>query len=244
MRTWEITNPAQTIYGIAPLEEYLAALQIAARSEGEDRRLLLMVGDHGTGKTVGARVFQQDNDLRPIYLSLPPGKLLRARSLLNLIADPLGLACDLQSGYSFGCWIAESSHRRPRLFLLDDAEALANQGLLDVIRWLHDAGAHTFVLIGSPALEHAFRARAELAGRVAFRHLLRLPTPAEIAPLFDGVPQETIAQIYTETRGRMRQMMALRQWLGELIEQGRVEACELAPRQVQTAARHLLVRAA
>jgi len=242
MQEWRIDN--QTIYEIGPLEEYLAALGFAAGLEGEEQRLVVAVGDAGTGKTVGAKLFCRQREARPLYLRIHPQQVLTARSLLQLIADPLGLAWDVRSRYDVAAGIVNDSLRRPRLLILDEAQNLAKGELLDIIRWMHDEGGHSFALVGSPALDFALGDRRELASRVALRHQLRLPTPAEIGPLFDGFPEDAIERIHQETGGRMRQVMALRRRLLELVKQHKWYPEEVTSRQVSTVAKHFLVRAA
>ena len=197
------------------------------------------------GKTVGARLFSRDSESRSIYLVMPAAEMLRPRDLLGLLGNPVGLTFDLHCArFEAAEQLARDSLSRPRIFLLDDAQALEKRGLLDVIRWLHDTGGHTFVLVGSYSLERAFLDRHDLAGRVALRHQLRLPTVEEIAPLFDGLPPEAIDQIHQETGGRMRQVMALKRWLEQLTEQRKLDPADLAPKQVQMVARHFMVKVA
>ena len=235
----------QTIYPIAPLEEYLGALDLAPRLEGSDQRLILAIGDAGVGKTVGARLYSRDSDRRAIYLPLPPAEALRPRDLLGLLGDPVGITFDLhRPRHEAAYQLAQDSLSRPRIFLLDDGQAMQKRGLLDIIRWLHDTGGHTFLLVGSYSLERAFLDRHDLGGRVALRHQLRLPTVEEIAPLFEGLPDEAIDQIHRETAGRMRQVMAVKRWLEELSEQRKLDPSDLTAQQVQMVARHFMVRAA
>jgi type II secretory pathway predicted ATPase ExeA len=244
MKDWQVNN--QAIFEIGPLTEYLAALRYTLRCEGDERRLLLVVGDPGTGKTVGARIFRQEQTVKsPIYLSLPAAGILRPRDLLDLLGRPVGLSFDLHyPRYEVGQQLARDSLARPRIFLLDEAQALAKGGLLDMIRWLHDTGGHTFVLIGPPALEHALLDHREVAGRVVLRHQLRLPTVEEIEPFFPGFPSEAIEQIHQETGGRMREVIALRDWITELADQHKLSVPELRAKQVQVVARHVLVKVA
>jgi DNA transposition AAA+ family ATPase len=242
MQEWRIDN--QTIYEIGPLEEYLAALGFAAGLEGEEQRFVVAVGDAGTGKTVGARIFCRDRKPRPLYVRLTCQALLNPRSLLHSLAEPLGLPWDVPSRYDIAARIAQDSLSRPRLLVLDEAQALAKGGLLDILRWLHDEGGHTFALVGLPGLEYAMAEHRQFGSRVALRHQLRLPTPAEIAPLFDGFPEDAVGRIYDETGGHMRQVMALRRRLLELVKQRKCFPEEVTSRQISTVAKHFLVRAA
>ena len=243
LQQWQLGS--QQIWGIAPFEEYLTTLDLAPRLEGAEQRLILIIGDPGVGKTVGSRICSRDCDRRPVYLAMPAPELLKPRGLLGLLGEPVGISFDLHCPrYEAAQMLARDSLDRPRIFILDDAHAMAKGGLLDVIRWLHDTGGHTFVLVGPPALERALLDRRDLAGRVALRHQLRLPTVDEIAPLFEGFSSEAIDEIHRETAGRMRQVMALRKWLEELAEQRKLDPGDLAPKQVQMVARHFMVKVA
>ncbi|MBE9565837.1 MAG: hypothetical protein IMF16_03695, partial [Proteobacteria bacterium] len=149
-----------------------------------------------------------------------------------------------RSRYDIAAQIAEESLRRPRILVFDEAQGLAKYDMVDMIRWLHDEGGHTFVMIGTPALEQVFLDHRSFAGRVALRHQLRLPSVTEIAPLFDGFPPEAIEAIHEQARGRMREIIALRERLTDLMEQRKLEAAELTPRQVKLVGRHFLLRVA
>ena len=243
MKEWQLNN--QTIYEIGPLAEYLAALSVSARCQDADWRLLLIGGEAGVGKSVGARVFMQESRQSIIHIALPSAEMLGPRHLLDLLGAPVGLYFDLHCPrYEMARQLVANSHQNPRVFILDDAQCLIKGGLLDMVRWLHDEGAHTFIMVGSPALERVFRDRREFGGRVALRHHLRLPTADEIAPVFAGFSPEAIAQIHQETGGRMRQVMAMRKWLFGLIAQRNLVAADLAPKQVEMVARHFLVKVA
>ena len=242
---WKLDN--QRIYPTPPLQEYLAALEFAGRPNNADQRLILVIGESGAGKTVGARIFARecDRDRRPIYIAMPAAETLSTRDLLGLLGRPVGLTFDLHCPrYEAAQQLARDSVDRPRIYLLDDAHAMMKRGLLDIIRWLHDTGGHCFVLVGPPALERAFLKQSELAGRVAVCHHLRLPTAVEIAPLFRGFPQEAVEQIHLETGGRMRQVIALKQRIENLATQRKLDTSELLPQQVKLVAQHFTVKVA
>jgi len=242
METWRLDN--QTIFETGPLQEYLAALRFASRCEGAEQRLVLAVGDPGVGKTVGARVFRQESGCSPLYINLPSEQLLRPRDLLCIIADRLGCGSDFRSRYDFARYLCDDSLRSPRLLLFDNAQSLRKYDWLDMLRWIHDEGGHTFVLIGTHSLEQTFLEHREFAGRVALRHQVRIPTAEEIRPLFPEFPAEAVEQIHEETGGRMRQVISLRRRLFELIEARKLDVSDLAPKQVRMVARHFLVKAA
>lgn len=244
MREWRLHN--EVIYETPPLTECLAMLGYGARRGGPGGRLVLLSGDSGTGKTVAVRVFCQEHTRpSPIYLPLPGRDMLNARTFLGLLGAPVGMTFDLHTPrFDAGRRLAEDSLERPRILLLDDAHGLARGGLLDLVRWLHDIGSHTFVLIGPPALEQALTRYPELASRVGVHHRMRLPTLEEIEVFFPGFPQEAIEAIYSETGARMRPLMALRDWLGELADQGKLELSDLSAKRVAIVARHALAKVA
>jgi DNA transposition AAA+ family ATPase len=242
MNAWRLDN--QPVYGIGPLEEYLAALHFGATCEGHQQRLVVAVGDAGTGKTIGARIFCMEHKSHPVYVRIPPKGFITARALLHLIGEPIGLTTDLRTRYDVARRLADESLRRPRVFVLDEAQGMCGGDALEIIRWLHDEGGHTFILVGAPALDQPFRDHRQFASRVALRHQLRLPTVEEIAPIFDDFPPEAIQQVYEETGGRMREIMTLRRRLDDLIEQGKLDPADLAAKKVRMVARHFLVRAA
>jgi len=244
MREWRLDD--SPIFEVGPLTEYLAALNYGARREARHGRIILVVGDSGTGKTIGARVFcQEQTRTSPVYLPLPGRDMLSPRTFLGLLGAPVGMTFGLhEPRFDVGRRLAEDSLERPRIFLLDDAQGLARGGLLDLVRWLHDTGAHTYILIGSFALERVLGAYPELASRVGVRHRMRLPTREEIEPFFAGFPEDAIEAIYSETGGRMRQLVALRDWLGELAEQGKLDIADLSAKRVGIVARHALAKVA
>lgn len=242
MKTWTLDN--RTVYELSPLREYLSALGTALSMPREDQRLVLVTGESGSGKTIGARLFCQEAKLRPLYLSLPAEQLLRPSVLLETLARVCNVTLYAQGRYHAASAILEDSRREPRVLVLDNAQALRRGGLLDILRWIADEGAHTFVLVGNPQLEHTFRERQELRSRVLFRHALRLPSCPDLAPLFDGFPPEVVEQVHTKTGGRLREVMALRRWLLELTEENRLERGKLTAKHVRSVSGRVLVEAA
>jgi DNA transposition AAA+ family ATPase len=245
MKQWRLDD-GQIIYGIAPLEQYLAALGVSERCQGAEWRMLLITGEAGVGKTVGARIFAQGPRKLPVrYLQIPSPQMVTPRYLLDAIGAQVGYSFDLHLPlHEAAREISELSRHHPCIIILDDAQSLIKGDILDMVRWLHDASSHVFVLCGLPRLDRVFHDRGELGGRVVIRHQLRLPTADEISPIFDGFPAETVAQVFQETGGRMRQIMGLRRWLDDLIEQGKFTASDLSPKQVQMISKHFVVRAA
>jgi DNA transposition AAA+ family ATPase len=242
MNTWRLGS--QTIYEIGPLEEYLAALNLMVTSGGGEQRILLATGDPGVGKTIGALLFCRECKVKSVYVNLPAEDLLRPRDLLDLLADRLGLSSDLRTRYDMARQIADHSLEGPAIIILDGAQVLRRYQLFDVIRWIHDEGAHTFALVGLPILEHVVREHREFGGRILLHHKVRVAEADEVAALFEGYPAEAIEQIHEETGGRMRQVMALRRWLEEMVEQNKLDPESLAPKQVRMVAKHFLVKAA
>jgi len=242
IETWDLNG--ETIYRIGPLEEYLTALGLARRRPDWYRRLVVITGEPGTGKSVGAALFVRAMKGKARYLVIPPAQILRARSLMELFAQASGVATRPLRSYDFGQEIARCSREHPRILILDDAQRLTKGDFLDFIRWLIDAGGHTFILLGLPELEYVLSKKSEIADRVGFHHTLRLPTPAEIEPLFPGILPEVIEEIHAQAHGRMREVIALRQSLTDLLGRGKLDALELTPRQVQLVARHSLMGAA
>lgn len=242
MKTWEIEG--EKIFELAPLAEYLAILKVGVEHSRSRQRLILAVGDHGVGKTVGARIFCREHSSSPTYLSIPAESLVRARDLLRLISGPLGLGQDFHSRYDFARTIIEDSHRSPRTIIFDGAQALRKYQWLDLLRWIHDEGAHTFVLVGSHSLQQSFLDHPDLGGRVLLKHHVRLPTAKELAPVFPGYPPEAVERVYTETGGHLRQVMALRRWLQNMVDRDKIELESLTAKRVGMVAKHFLVRAA
>lgn len=241
MNTWTIDR--EEILGIAPLEELLGSLGFALACQGEKQRLLLVVGDSGTGKTIGCRVFADGCERPIVYLRVPPREVLTPRNLLQLIATPAGVSSDLHTRHELASRIIEESLERPHIFVLDDAQSMAQHQLLDVLRYLHDGGGHVFILAGMGRLEHAFHEHREFSSRVALRHQTRIPTVEEIAPIFPDFSDEGIAAIHLQTGGRMRQVMALSRRLQNLMDRRKLLAPELTAQQIQAVSSHFLMRA-
>jgi len=242
MKTWRLDH--QEIVEIAPMKECWAALDFARKAEKTEQGLVLLIGDPGTGKTVNTRLYEREQDESVVHLSVPAAELIEAGRLLSLLAAGLHTCADFRSPFTLARYLIRESFGQPRMIILDNAQAIASRKWLDVIRWLNDESAHTFVLAGTPSLEGIFAEHLEFAGRVLLRHRLRRPTAEEISPLFEGFPEAVIAKVHEEGEGRMREIMALRRWLTQLVAQKKIDIDELAPKQVSMVARHFLMRVA
>jgi len=242
MRTWRLKD--QDIFEIAPLRECLTALELARKVERTEQGIILLVGEPGTGKTVNTRIFCQESKDLPAHISIPAAGLIGTRHILSMIARALHICGDFRSPFTLARYLIEESLIQPRIIILDNAQAIATYKWLDVIRWLNDESSHTFVLAGTPSLEAVFAEHREFAGRVMLRYRLRPPTAEEISPLFEGFPEGVIAQVHEESEGRMREVMALRRWLLQLVTQKKIEIDDIAPKQVSMIARRFLMRVA
>ncbi len=243
MKTWELDG--RTIYEIPPLRTYLKALDAASVMGTPDQPLALLTGECGSGKTVGAQLFADHGKplgKGPVYLEVPAPPLLRPRTILEMIGHSIGAYMDYASPYRIGRSIAEHGRRFPRLVIVDDAQNLRHNGLLDMVLWIAGQSDLTFALVGPPSLEHHLRRCREgaLMDRVVLRHHLRLPTVEEIAPLFEGFPPEAVAEVHEEAGGSMRGIIARRPTMERRMERRRIAAQETAPKPVrETAAKRL-----
>lgn len=205
-----IRYDGRDVYLVAPMDELLKALGTALSMRRQEQRLYLMVGEQGTGKTLGSKLFCSQHPRETVYLSVPPASVMRAGRLLQVLEQALDLPIRGAPNL-FDRLQAIVAHLRvrPRMLVIDEANRIRREEYLDMLRFVHDEAGAQIAFVSLPPLEHTFRRYPELAGRVQLCHRLGLVTAEEARSLLSDLPPETVTEIHEISGGRMREIVVL-----------------------------------
>jgi DNA transposition AAA+ family ATPase len=185
---------------------------IEITQDGED--IALVVGEAGTGKTLAARHYCEQN---PQAVFVEAGAVRNKTMMIREIARALDLPCSGSAGE-----LAESVIDRLRdtgkVVIVDEADQL-NYASLNTLRRVSDLARCGLVFIGLPAFAHAVKNRARDFNQIASRvgTLLQVPTLSEddaktIASAtgrkMDG---QAFSSLYGLSKGSLRSFVKLMQ---------------------------------
>lgn len=137
---WVKTADALTVLGICHLAR-------------EERRLAVVVGPAGAGKTTGLQRYKQLHPDVTVYIRANP--LQSLAGLAIKIGDQIGLS--LRNGMSLDSMldaIVQELRHRPRVILVDEADYLTSGSLrrMEILRTVLDESGCGMVLAGMPRL--------------------------------------------------------------------------------------------
>jgi len=217
---------------------------------GKHETITLIEGQQGLGKTVTAQAFaaSEAHRDRVVYVECPDAETITAGWLLRQIAAiagvpaPNGISrCALKKD------IALAIRARDGLLLIDEACRL-RRGILDMLRWIHDA--HPFegiatpmpmVLMGGPQILSVVSRSEELASRVGYYRRMRTMTRKEVADLFGGYSADVARVAYESTNGKMRRLIAFGEHLNEYCTRRHRAASQVTAGEAEVIAKEFLI---
>ena len=159
-----MTDETRLYNTVAPLRNVSALLALVLRLQNRNPSLPGMAtfyGPSGYGKTAAA-VFAT-NKFRACHVEVQ--SLWRAKSLLAAIVHELGLRPARTSIEMFEQAAAELA-RNDRVLLLDEADHLAKDSMIEVVRGLHQASGAPVILIGEELLPQKLQKWERVHGRM------------------------------------------------------------------------------
>lgn len=166
----------------------------------DDRRLALLVGDPGTGKTLTAQFFAQRRGA--LFWKCPPK--YEAKHLLDDICKRVGI--DAGSG-----WRVQTSglirhlEVNPITVFLDECHRMDYTGF-DLCKYIADDTESRFVFLDTPFLEERIKRWPDIRSRIGVTVHMEHMSEAELVQLYGpvGFGADVLGEIHRETGGVMR----------------------------------------
>lgn len=199
-----MSKPNTPPWPVRAYTETITALRTIQELAGEERRVGVVIGEAGSGKSFAIRDFSLTCDQTRVMV-VPPTALLTTRSLLEAVAEGLGIrGARYTHQMRFFDKILVAVKARQAFLIVDEADRLTPK-FADLLRAIADESGQALCLSGCPGLEGVISKVAPVATRVVIRH--RVPPVS---------PQEAIAVLghgsgFAEEHG-------LRTWDGPLLE--------------------------
>jgi len=140
-------------------------------------RIGLFYGPSGYGKSVAMAFISQ----RMSAAYVEAKKVWTQRSLLEAIAEELGVANLARTGAQMFQQIVDLLNRDPRGLILDEADYLVKRDYVEIIRDIHDATQIPILMVGEESLPEKLRAWERFHNRIL------VMTPAQPATLADAL---------------------------------------------------------
>jgi len=202
-----------TVYRIGPMDRLLRTLDLAHKARS-GRRLCLITGEPGSGKSLGVHMWCDSHPNDTVYVDTPTSSLLRTGRLLELLEQALLLPVHGQPTlYARTRTIIDRLVQDPRMIVFDEADRLRRGDHLDLLRYIHDEADARFAFVTIPALRGVFMRRPELARRVSNAMQLD-PLTAEqtgmiVAQVLPQQPLAIVEAIHALSRGLMGDLLVL-----------------------------------
>lgn len=167
-------------HGHAPLTNMsllLSTLMDCRESENASARMGLYYGPSGYGKTVAAGFAAARTGA--IYVQAQ--RIWTQKTVLEAIAEELGIARLERSGPKIFRQVVDQLNLAPVDIIIDEMDYLADKGLVEFIRDIHDATRIAILMIGEEALP------AKLKRWERFDNRILVATPAQPASAEDAL---------------------------------------------------------
>lgn len=154
-----------SIGNVAPLKNVAALLALIDRVENRVAGLPGMAtyyGPSGRGKSTSATY--ATNNSNATHIEVQP--LWRAKNLLAGIAAELDIAKPAKTAAAIFDQVAEVMGRYQRPLLIDEADRLMRDDMIEVIRGLHEASSAPIILIGEEELPQKLMRWERVHGRM------------------------------------------------------------------------------
>ena len=217
---------------------------------GKHQTITLIEGQQGLGKSVTAQAFARAEGQRDrvIYVECPDAETITAGWLLRQIAATAGVpAPNGISKCALKRDLARAIRKRDGLLLVDEACRL-RRGILDMLRWMHDA--HPFediatpmpmVLMGGPQLLSVVSRNEELASRVGYYRRMRPLTRKEVSDLFTAYSADVARVVYEATNGKMRRLIAMGEHLNDYCSRRSRTPAQVSAAEAEVIANEFLI---
>jgi hypothetical protein len=166
------TGHAQLTNMRLALRTYLDCLEAREGSP----RLGILYGNSGFGKSVAAAFTASRTNAAYIEAK----SIWTQRSLLEAVADELGITRLERSAPRILQQIIDALNHEPRGLLIDEMDHLVKKSQVEIIRDIHDATRIPIVMIGEESLP------AKLKSWERFDNRILVATPAQAASVEDG----------------------------------------------------------
>lgn len=225
-----MTASPTVVWPIRAYSQTIGALRTIRALAGQERRIGLVVGDAGSGKSFAVRDFAiAHEDTRVV--TIPPAALLTSRSLLESIARGLGIkGAEYTHPLRFFDKILLAVQARQAFLIVDEADRLTPK-FADLLRSIAEASGQAICLTGCPGVERVIGKIPPVSTRVVLRHRVPPVSPEEALAVLghdsDFARQHglrtwdaaVLESAVKETSGNLRLLQALLAQL-EAVEKG------------------------
>ncbi|MDO4246546.1 MAG: AAA family ATPase [Deinococcus sp.] len=198
--------------------------------------LVLVVGEHGCGKSTAARLLAQKPrtfywEARPDYT--PKDVMADILEKLNIrVGESWRQRTDVLTRYL---------QDHPHTLLIDESQRMGWR-TLDQLKYVADNSGITIVLLGSPWLEQIIAKRTDIDSRVGVRVRVEPLSQADFLRLYsdDDYPEKVLVAVHEVTRGVYRVIDRLLRHLDVGLADASMSRADLTPAHVRAVAQEVL----
>lgn len=173
-----MSKPDTPPWPVRAYTETISALRTIQELAGEERRVGVVIGEAGSGKSFAIRDFCL-TDEKARMVVVPPSAILTSRALLKAIADGLGVrGAEWAHRMKTFEQILAAVQARQAFLIVDEADRLTPK-FADLLRAIAEGSQQALCLSGCPGLEGVISKVAPVATRVVIRHRVPPVSPEE-----------------------------------------------------------------
>lgn len=198
--------------------------------------LVLVVGEHGCGKSTAARLLAQ----KPRYLYWEARPEYSPKEVMADILDHLRIRVGEGTRQRTDT-LTRYLQEHPHTLEIDEAQRMGRK-TLDQLKYVADNGNITIVLYGSPWMEQMISRHTDIDSRVGVRVRVEPLTQDELLRVYadDGYSAKAMAAVHEVTRGVHRKVDRLLRHLDVALADAKMDRSALTPAHVRTVANEVL----
>lgn len=177
----DLGEPVQESAQLTNMALCLRTLIDCRESENPSARMGIFHGFSGYGKTVAAAFCASRTGA--IYIQAQ--ELWTRKTLLEVLAEELGIARPARTAASLLRQIIDTLKSRPLDLIVDEMDYLANKGLVNTLRDIHDGAPVAILMIGEEALPAKLKAWERFDNRIVTTAMALPATPEDALKLRD-----------------------------------------------------------
>lgn len=198
--------------------------------------LILVVGEHGCGKSTAARLLAQ----KPRYLYWEARPEYAPKEVMADILDHLRIRVG-EGMRQRTDTLTRYLQEHPHTLEIDESQRMGRK-TLDQLKYVADNSGNTVVLYGSPWFEQMIDRHTDIASRVGVRVRIEPMSADDFMRLYanDGYTTKTLAAVHEVTRGVHRVIDRLLRHLDVALADAKMDRSGLTPTHVRTVANEVL----